>query len=208
VYVFLRLAQVQAAQGRLAEAQATLEQARPLSERVMNDLARAGFALVTAIFCNAVGDQPHFEQALAVAAGIEPLAASSLVSRQYFMAAAVQIAVAHLGLTHLRAADESARAYHAGQALDASQTALNLYNGFGFAQIVECTSEEVLYRHSRVLAAHGRQAEAAEFVRRAYDEMMRKHALIPPESHFRRTFLENISLHREIRQAVEPLAAN
>lgn len=208
VYGFLRLAQIHIAQGHLGEAKAALEQARPLSERVMNDLARAGFALVTAIYCNAVGDPPHYEQALSLAAGIEPLAASSLVSRQYFMAAAVQMTVAQLGLARLRADDAGARAHHAGQALGASQTALNLYNGFGFAQIVECTSEEVLYRHSQALAANGRADEAAEYVRRAYDEMMRKHALIPPDSHFRQTYLENIPLHREIRQAVEPVAVD
>ncbi len=35
----------------------------------------------------------------------------------------------------------------------------------------------------------------------AYDEMMRKYEFIPQDSYFRRTYLENISYHREIRAA-------
>jgi predicted ATPase/class 3 adenylate cyclase len=207
VFVLLRMAQIQIGQGRLDAARATLEQAQPLSERRLNDLARAGHALVTALYCNAVGDDAHLRRGLAVASSIEPMAASSLVSRQYYMAAAAQMADAHLGLARLSAADESERATHAGQALAASQTALNLYNDFGFVQIIECTSEEVLFRHSQALAANGRAQEATEFSRRAYDEMMRKHALIPPESHYRHTYLDNIRLHRDIRLAVEPVGA-
>jgi hypothetical protein len=35
----------------------------------------------------------------------------------------------------------------------------------------------------------------------AYTEMMRKYQLIPQESNFRRTYLENIISHQEIRTA-------
>lgn len=207
VYVLLRMAQIQTGQGRLAEAQAMLEQARPLSERVMNDLARAGFALVTAIYCNAVADEAHLQQALAEAASIEPMAASLLVSRQYYMAAASQMAAAHLGLARLKAGQDEARAYHAAQALAASHTALRLFDEFGFAQIVECTSEEIYYRHGLALAANGHLAEAADFARRAYDELLRKHALIPADSLYHQTYLENIEQHRAIRAALESPAA-
>ena len=55
------------------------------------------------------------------------------------------------------------------------------------------------------MAANGRQAEAAEYLQRAYDEMMRKHDLIPPDTPFRRTYLENIPLHRAIRAAASVL---
>jgi tetratricopeptide (TPR) repeat protein len=207
VFVHLRIAQIHIGQGRLEAARATLEQAQPLSERRLNDLARAGHALVTTMYCNAVGDDAHLRRALAVAAAIEPMAASSLVSRQYHMAAATHMADAHLGLARLSRADDDERASHAGRALAASQTALNLYNDFGFVQIIECTSEGVLFRHSQALAANGRALEATEFARRAYDEMMRKQALIPPDSHYRQTYLDNIRLHQEIRLAVEPVGA-
>jgi hypothetical protein len=67
--------------------------------------------------------------------------------------------------------------------------------------VVECTSEEILYRHSLALAAQERSAEAIEFLERVYQEIMRKHDLIPADSPFRKTFLENIALHREIQLA-------
>ena len=79
--------------------------------------------------------------------------------------------------------------------------ALDIYHWFGFVQIIECVSEEILFRHSLALAANGRKAEAAEYLQRAYDEMMRKHDLIPPDSLLRRTYLENIPLHRDIHAA-------
>jgi hypothetical protein len=63
-------------------------------------------------------------------------------------------------------------------------------------------SEELLYRHSLALDLNGLEAEATEYRQRAYDEMMRKYDLIPSDNPFRRAFLENIPLHREIRGAV------
>jgi hypothetical protein len=66
---------------------------------------------------------------------------------------------------------------------------------------VECTSEEVLFRYSQALAANDQPDLAIRYLRRAYDEMSRKHSLIPVDSSFRRTYLEQIPLHREIRAA-------
>ena len=86
-----------------------------------------------------------------------------------------------------------------------SQAALNIYQHFGFVQVIECTSEEILFRHSLTLAANGNKVESANYLQLAYQEMMRKHALIPPDSSFRNAFLENIALHREIREAVAAL---
>jgi len=70
-------------------------------------------------------------------------------------------------------------------------------------QVVECTSEEILYRHSQALAANEQLATAAAYLKRAYQEMMRKHTLIPADSPFRNTYLE-IPLHREILAAYAP----
>jgi hypothetical protein len=63
---------------------------------------------------------------------------------------------------------------------------------------VECTSEEILFRHSLALAANGRAEEAADYLEQAYDEMMRKQALIPADSPFHTSYLVNIRLHQEI----------
>jgi hypothetical protein len=69
---------------------------------------------------------------------------------------------------------------------------------------VECTSEEILFRHSQALAANERHDEAADFLKRAYEEMIRKYELIPEASSFRKTYLENIQLHRDILSTYKP----
>ncbi|MBL8094454.1 MAG: hypothetical protein JNL73_09810, partial [Anaerolineales bacterium] len=74
---------------------------------------------------------------------------------------------------------------------------------FGFTQVIECLGEEILLRHSQTLAAAGQAVEAADFLRQAHAEMMRKLDLIPADSPHRRHFLENIPVHRELRAAVE-----
>ena len=133
---------------------------------------------------------------------IQQMAADNLVSRQYHMAAACEASASHLKLAQYLAGRKrvsGARETHLRQALESSRTALEIYEQFGFVQVVECTSEEILYRHSQALAANDHVDEASEFLKRAYDEMMRKHDLIPADSLFRKTYLENILLHREIQ---------
>ena len=66
---------------------------------------------------------------------------------------------------------------------------------------IECTSEELFYRRHLALAANERLQEARDYLRRAYQEMMRKHDMIPPSVHLRETYLENVPLHRDIRIA-------
>jgi tetratricopeptide (TPR) repeat protein len=204
LFPLLRIAQIQTVQGQCDAALQSLETARPVGEKIASDIGRAGLGLVTAILYNALADEPHLREALQFTSQIAQMVTDSRVSRQYKMAAACEATVAHLGLARaLDGAETGAaeRQTHLRQALDASQSALNLYQEFGFVQIVECTSEEVLYRHSQALAANGRSSEADDFTQRAHDEMMRKYALIPPDSHFRKTYLENIALHRQLLAA-------
>jgi hypothetical protein len=61
----------------------------------------------------------------------------------------------------------------------------------------------VFFRHGLALEANGRKEEAAEYLKKAYAEMMRKHGLIPEESPFRKSYLENIRLHRAIQNLYE-----
>ena len=125
---------------------------------------------------------------------------NQLVSRQYVMAAACEASAAHLSLARL-AGSEADRQEHLRAALETSEMALETFNAFGYVNIIECASEEVFLRHSRALAANGKASEAAHYLEMAYTEMMRKYEMIPSESPFRRTYLENISCHREIRAA-------
>ena len=203
LFILLRLAQIQVLRGHFDEARTALELARPLSERTADDVGRAGFGLVTAILSNALGDESHLHQSLEMTARIRQMVANNLISRQYHMAAASEAAMAHLGLARGLAGTEVERESHAREALGASQTAVSLYQEFGFVQIVECTSEEIFYSHSQALAINSQAAEAADYRGRAQNEMMRKHALIPLDSSFGTTYLENIALHRELQTMVE-----
>ena len=204
LFPLLRIAQIQTAQGRHTEALATLELARPLEQKIIWDIGRAGLGLVTAILYNALGDEGHLHSALDITSQIQQMVSNSLISRQYHMAAACEDSAAHLKLAqHLagRKRTKTAHQTHLAQALESSHSALTIYEQFGFVQIVECTSQEIFYRHSQALAANDHPAEAAEFVTRAYVEMMRKHDFIPAGSPYRKTFLEKIQLHRAIQTA-------
>jgi tetratricopeptide (TPR) repeat protein len=197
-YPLLRIAQIHVAQGRHGAAQAVVERARRHGEQQLADLGRAGLSLVTAIVYNALQEEAKLRSVLELTAQTFQMSAENpQLSQQYQMAAKCEAAAAHLRLAELLA-DEMERQRHLLKALECSQEALDIYESFGFVRPVECVSEEILFRHSLALAANGREAEADEYLRRAYDEMMRKHDLIPEESHYRHTFLENMPLHREI----------
>jgi tetratricopeptide (TPR) repeat protein len=159
------------------------------------------------IFHNALGGgrtsdaHTHLQIALDLATrNREVVVDNPQLSRQYQMVAECEAAAAHLGLAQA-VADEADRQVHLRQALESSRAALEIYEACGYVRPIECVSEEIFYRHSLALAAKGQEAEADEYLRRAYDEMMRKHDLIPPETPFRRFYLEDIPLHRDIRAA-------
>jgi tetratricopeptide (TPR) repeat protein len=202
LFPMLRIAQILTAQGRYDEAFPALEAARPLADKVVPDTGRAGLGMVNVILFNALGDEAHLWSALEIVGQIHRMTTDNLVSQQYRMAAACEACDTHLKLAqHLRERDPGQQARHIALALESSGLAFDLYQRFGFVQMVECTSEEILYRHSQALAANGRSEEAADLLQRAYQEMMRKHDLIPKERPFRKTYLENIELHRAIRAA-------
>lgn len=200
IFPLLRIAQVQIALGQFEDAQQTLEAAQPVSERNVYELGRVGLKMVTIMLYNALGDPTHLQLALDLAAEILELEMSQLISRQYRMSAACAATQTHLKLARL-STNEAKRFEHLNQAKITSQMALDVYHSFGYVNIIECSSEEIYLRHSQVLAAIEQQSEAAEFLEKAYSEMMRKYDFIPTESNFRRTFLENIDYHREIRAA-------
>jgi len=200
VYPLLRIAQMEADLGRTEAALAALARAYPIGEQEVRDIGRAGLGLVRAIVYNACGDPEHLQMALQVAEGVCRMVDDQLVSEQYKTAAFCEMAAAHLGLAAVLG-DEGERQNHRETALNLSRAAVDIYENFGFVQIVECTSEEALFRHSMALSINGQTERARDFLKRAYDEMMHKHAMIPPDSHYRQTFLNNIPVHRDIRIA-------
>lgn len=182
--------------GRYARAWEMLERIQSLGEP-LQDSGRASLRLTTATLHIAIGERAAYANALELAEQTCELASSPLLSRQYTMAAACKAAQALLGLAQW-AENADQRRETLQRALTYSTHAMEIYTRFGFSQFVQCLSEELLYTHSRVLSAHGREEETLMYLQRAYTEMMRKHDLIPEDTPYRRTFLENIPLHQEL----------
>ena len=200
VYVLLSITQILIALEAYKEAETNLAYIRQTGD-LAYDADFITLNLTELMLYIALGDEAHLQQALARADGVRERAVENpLISRQYEMAALCKAVMAYLKLAKL-ADDETERELYALEAFKASQSAYDLYQSFGYAQIVECVSEEVLFRHSQALAANGYADEAIKYLRWAYDEMIRKYALIPPDSAFRRTYLDNIPLHQNIRVA-------
>ncbi len=200
VYPLLRIAQMEADLGHTEAALAVLARAYPIGEQEVRDIGRAGLGLVRAIVYNACWDVERLFMALEAGEDVCRIVDQQLVSEQYKIAAFCEMSAAHLGLATMLV-DEEERQYHREAALNLSRAAVDIYETFGFLQIVECYSEEVLFRHSMALSINGQTEAAHDFLKRAYDEMMRKHEMIPSDSHYRQTFLNNIPVHRDIRVA-------
>lgn len=207
LFPILRIAQIRIQQGMLEEAQRSLDRAQQLAELAPHDVGRAGLRLVSAMFRNALGTQPQLLEALELLSqAFEMSSENPELSRQYQMAASCEATASHLMLADLQTEAEE-REEHLKRALDTSQTAVTIFRSFGFVRPIECVSEEILLRHSLALQANGRRPEADAYLLQAYEEMMHKYNLIPADSPYRRTYLDNIPLHREISERVQGVHA-
>lgn len=199
LFPLIRSAQIQIELGRYAEAQETLFTAAPFVERNVLDLGQAGFLLVSAILNNHLVDETNLKSILELHDRIQRLVSDGLVSRQYLMASASEVSAAYSRLAVLTA-NEDERHLYREKALSSSQLSLDIYNQFGFIQIIECSGESILYRHSQALKSNGHLNEASEFLDKAYNEVIRKHDLIPPYSPFRKSFMNRIKIRQQIRE--------
>jgi len=197
LYPLLRLAQLNILVHDYKTAESYLEEARKVAPMNVEDLGRAGLALVTSILYNSIGEQEKLAQVPDLCRSVHQLASDNMVSRQYHLAADCETVAAFLQLGEL-CEDKDKRSEYFRWALDTSIAGVMIYQQLGQVQAVECTSEEILYRHSLALRANGMVEEANTYLGKAYNEMMRKHALIPEDSPFKLTYLENIDLHKDI----------
>jgi class 3 adenylate cyclase/predicted ATPase len=198
LYTLLRIAQLQAHMGRFVDAEETLSQIAPLSETGAFDIGLAGLWLVSAILYNERGQPEDLMKVLEETAKVIHITEERKISAQYLMAACCEASAAYYSLAEL-AVDDSAHAEYLRMSLEESSRAVATFGEYGFVQVIECATEEVFYRHSRALAKNGHEEESSLYLKKAYDEMMRKYDLIPSDSHFRRSFLENIKIHRQIQ---------
>jgi class 3 adenylate cyclase len=200
IFPLLCKAQIQIALSQFEGAQQALKAASPLAQKNVFELGRVGLKMVTILYYNALGDADSLKHALEISTDISKLGQNELVSRQYLMAAACEAAISYLGLAQF-SANEHELVELLQSALDASRTAVEIYNTFGYVKIVECSTEKIYFVHSQALAANHRQAESHEFLEKAYTEMMRVYDFIPRENYYRKTFMENIDIHRKIQSA-------
>ncbi len=195
----LCLVQIFVALEQFEKGRAALRRIEQVDEEDLFYNLRAGLLLTKAIFYNHVGTSEfEFQKVLEITCQAEDLIAENpMISRQFSIAASCQAVHAHLNLSRI-ARDEFTRQNHQALAVQCSQNALNLFETFGFVQTIECTSEEIYFCHFLALSANGLPEHSRQFLFLAYKEMMRKYEMIPWESKFRRTYLENIPLHRHI----------
>ncbi len=198
LYPLLRTIQIKLQQGRLAQAESILQQALPFGERVAAEIGRAGLGLVACQVYN-TGDEEHLHAAIEQAGRVLQMTVDLLVPRQYQIAAHCELAESYRLLSQ-KTTDPAQRQASLAQALQSSQAAVAIYREIGFIQVIECLSEQIFYRHALILQANQQAEEAADYLRQAHEEMLRKHDLIPPESGLRPKYLAT-PLHRAILQA-------
>lgn len=199
--ILLRIIHILTNQGNFSEALATLEHFHQIPAQALTEFVHAAWHITSALLYHAIGDEQHLHQALSSAdQAIQLVKESTRLSRQFEMAAATIASASQLALSKI-VTDDSKRQSQRQLALELSQTALKIFETFGYAQVIECVSEEVLFRHSQALAFNEQQEEATNYLVRAYDEMMRKYNLIPEKSPYRQSFLKKIPLHRQIEAA-------
>lgn len=202
IFPLLRLAQIRIQQRQLSEAQNILQEATQHQDSIAEDTGRAGVWLGQALLnLQSNKGKQALITAINEATQVWQMVTDEILSRQYKIAAGCILVAAHLSLSKLLK-ESLQKQEHCQKAQEISRAALEIYWEFGFVQVAECTSEEVLYRHSQALHANKHNEEASSFLQQAYTEMMRKHALIPPNSEFYQTYL-NIPLHQEIQTAID-----
>lgn len=205
VYALLRIMQVQIMQGRLESAEKTLEEIRKIDERSMGDNARAGLRIILAKLNVASRDISRLRLVPGLTAEVLQMRAEHRLStRQYEIAATCELAVSYLTLADVLSTAEQ-KQEQLDLALAASSQAVELYESLGYMQVIECVSEEVLFRHYQVLLANKLEKQADEYLEKAHAEMMRKYKLIPANDpqNLRQTYLDNIPLHQQIRIAYQ-----
>lgn len=200
LFVYLRKAQVYSYLKDFKKARKYLDLAQPLSAGFVQSLARVGSDLVNAIMNLEIGNLNALMRVMEYTDRVlQIVEEENLVSRQYRMTAGSKAAQAQLGIAKIfkESNDISGYDHYRHLAIDSSGLALDTYNDFGFTQIVECVSEEILYTHGLALRENDQLEEGEKYINKAYSEVMRKFKLIPEGSKYRKTFME-IELHRQI----------
>ncbi|MFW5713972.1 MAG: AAA family ATPase [Brevefilum sp.] len=200
LFVYLRQAQIYANMDDYDQTRHYLSLAKPLSEAFVQSLAKVGWELVNAIMYLRIGHLDNLMRVLEHADQVLHIVEEeNLVSRQYRMAAACKAAQAQLRIAKIMQQNDDIGGYeyYRKKAIESSGLALDTYNDFGFTQIIECVSEEILYYHGLSLKENGQIEEGEDYIRKAHAEVIRKFKFIPEGSTYRKTFMDT-TLHQAI----------
>ena len=200
LFGFLRQAQIYIHLNAFDQARNYLSLAEPLSMGFVQSLAIVGYELVSAILHLTIGSIDSLMRVVEHAEKVLHLVEEeNLVSSQYRMAAAIKAAQAQLRIAKILQESNDIGGYdhYRKKAIDSSGLALDTYNDFGFTQIIEAVSEEILYYHGLALRENGLIEEAEAYLKKAHDELIRKFSMIPEDSHYRKTYM-SMELHRKI----------
>jgi len=200
LFVYLREAQIYASLDQFDKARHFLILAEPLSKGFVQSLARVGFELVDAILNLRIGTLDSLMRVVENSNRVlQMVEEENLVSRQYRMAAACKAAQAHLQIARImhESNDMGGYDHYRHRTIESSGLALDTYNDFGFTQVIEAVSEEVLYYHGLALRENEKPDEGEDYVKKAHDEVMRKFKMIPEGSPYRKTYMA-MPLHQLI----------
>lgn len=200
LFVYLREAQIYANLGLYKEARRYLSLTEPLTIGFVQSLARVGYELVNAILHLKIGTLDSLMRVLEHTHEVlHVVEEENLVSRQYRMAAACKASQAQIRIARKfrESNDLSGYEHYKKKAVESSGLALDTYRDFGFTQIVEAVSEEILYYHGLALKENDTIEVGEDFLRQAHEEVIRKFNLIPEGSPYRKTFMST-ELHQKI----------
>lgn len=193
LFVFLRQAQIYIHQNNFEKARKRLSLAEPLSAGYVQSLAKVGYELVLAILNLKIGTMDSLMRVVESAQQVlHMVEEENLVSRQYRMAAACKAAQAQLQIGKIlkESNDMGGYDHYKHKALESSGMALDTFNDFGFTQVIEAVSEEILYVHGLSLRENGQNEEAESYLKKAHDELTRKFSMIPEGSPYRKSFMQ------------------
>ncbi|MCB2202957.1 DUF2791 family P-loop domain-containing protein [bacterium] len=202
LFVYLRKAQIYSSLNEQEKAWYYLDLAHPLSKRSAQNLARVGYELAKARINIQAGTLDSLMRSRESTDEVLLMVENeNLVSRQYKMAAACMAAEAELQIAKLmhQADDPGGYEHYRQKALKHAKMAFDTYKAFGFTQIIEVVSEEILFTYGCALRENGEPEEGNVYIGQAYEEFMRKAKMIPNESKYR-DYYNNISLHQQISE--------
>jgi tetratricopeptide (TPR) repeat protein len=190
-WILRQMGELFAELGMFEQAFRYLDQARELCSRIQNPSERAYLDFITARIRLIEGEISNF------LIGMENI--KGVISFMREGAGKDELGNALYTKTQLHLALWGEDHSHAESALECTEEALNCY---GLEPSTWVMPEQIHFQHSRALRVNGREEEADEYLRQAYERVMMVAGNISDED-LRRSYLENVRDNRAIQAAYQ-----